>query len=85
MVYPLFPLFPIHDHHSTIQAFFLVVFGGFFLGISLPEVETFITALGSATTIWKIIDRVRRASQFLKLETELYNSLVHMYCILPLK
>jgi hypothetical protein len=32
--------------------------GSFALGNALPEIETFATALGSATAVFKVIDRV---------------------------
>ena len=40
------------------QVFFSVIIGSFSLGNALPEIETFATALGSATVVFKVIDRV---------------------------
>ena len=40
------------------QVFFSVIMGSFALGNALPEIETFATALGSATAVFKVIDRV---------------------------
>ena len=37
---------------------FTVVTGGVALGNALPELETFALALGSATTVFAIIDKV---------------------------
>ena len=41
------------------QVFFGVVIGSFSLGNALPEIQTFATALGSATAVFAVIDRVR--------------------------
>ena len=38
--------------------FFAVIIGSFSLGNSLPELETFATALGSASAVYDIIDKV---------------------------
>ena len=40
------------------QVFFSVIIGSFSLGNALPEIQTFATALGSATIVFKVIDRV---------------------------
>ena len=39
--------------------FFSVILGSFSLGNALPEIETIATALGAATVVFEIIDRVR--------------------------
>ena len=38
----------------------MVLLGSFYLGNSLPEVETIASALGSATAVFAVIDRVRK-------------------------
>ena len=38
--------------------FFAVVIGSFSLGNALPEIETFATALGAASAVYDIIDKV---------------------------
>ena len=40
------------------QVFFAVAIGSFSLGNALPELETFATALGSASAVYEIIDKV---------------------------
>lgn len=40
------------------QVFFSVILGSFSLGNALPELETFGTAMGAASFIFKTIDRV---------------------------
>ena len=40
------------------KVFFTVVAGSFYLGNSLSELQTFAAALGSATAIFAILDRV---------------------------
>ena len=42
--------------------FFSVVLGSLSLGTALPELETFAVAVGSATGVYEIIDRVGVAS-----------------------
>ena len=42
-----------------IQVFFAVILGSFSLGNALPELVTFGTALGAASVVYDIIDRVR--------------------------
>ena len=44
------------------QVFFAVIIGSFSLGNALPEIQTFATALGSATAVFKVIDRVSHQS-----------------------
>ena len=39
-----------------------IVIGSFSLGIALPELETFAAALGAATVVFQLIDRVSRSS-----------------------
>lgn len=41
--------------------FFAVIIGSFSLGNALPELETFATALGAATVVFEVIDRVSLA------------------------
>ena len=40
------------------QVFFGVVIGSFSLGNALPELQAFAVALGSATTVFAVLDRV---------------------------
>ena len=39
-----------------------IVIGSFSLGIALPELETFAAALGAATVVFQLIDRVSTSS-----------------------
>ena len=41
-----------------------MIIGSFSLGNALPELETFATALGSATVVFEVIDRVTRLRLF---------------------
>ena len=41
------------------QVFFAVILGSFSLGNALPELVTFGTALGAASVVYDVIDRVR--------------------------
>lgn len=43
---------------SHVQVFFAVILGSFSLGNAVPELETFGTALGSASVVFQVIDRV---------------------------
>lgn len=43
---------------DVVTVFFAVIVGSFSLGNALPEIETFATALGSASVLFAIIDRV---------------------------
>ena len=43
---------------DVVIVLFSVVLGSFSLGTVLPELETFATALGSATVVFELIDRV---------------------------
>ena len=45
---------------DVVTVFFAVIIGSFSLGNALPEIETFATALGSATVVFEIIDRVTK-------------------------
>ena len=47
-----------HVCYFNQQVFFGVVIGSFSLGNALPEIQTFATALGSATAVFAVIDRV---------------------------
>ena len=38
-----------------------ILLGSFSLGTALPELETFATALGSASVVFELIDRVCRS------------------------
>ena len=44
--------------------FLSVVIATFSLGSALPELETFASAMGAASFVYKIIDRVRRHDLF---------------------
>ena len=48
---------------NVVTVFFAVIIGSFSLGNALPELETFATALGSATVVFEVIDRVRKLLQ----------------------
>lgn len=50
------------------QVFFGVVIGSFSLGNALPELQTFATAMGSATGVFSVIDHVSRWSNGWSLE-----------------
>ena len=43
---------------DIVTVLFSVIIGSFSLGNALPELETFATALGSATVVFEVIDRV---------------------------
>ena len=45
---------------DVVTVFFAVIIGSFSLGNALPELETFATALGSATVVFEVIDRVMK-------------------------
>ena len=45
--------------------FFAIIIGSFSLGNALPELETFATALGSATVVFEVIDRVMHQTMFI--------------------
>ena len=45
---------------DVVTVFFSVIIGSFSLGNALPELETFATALGSATVVFEVIDRVMK-------------------------
>lgn len=47
---------------NVVTVFFAVIIGSFSLGNALPEIQTFATALGSATAVFKVIDRVSHQS-----------------------
>ncbi len=40
------------------QVLFTIIIGSFNLGNALPEIQTIATALGAASTVYEIIDRV---------------------------
>ena len=44
---------------DIITVLFAVIIGSFSLGNALPELETFATALGAATVVFEVIDRVK--------------------------
>ena len=54
-----------------------VLLGSFSLGNALPELETFATALGSATVVFEVIDRVTRLRLFVM------RSPLFMFDVLP--
>lgn len=41
-----------------VQAFFTVIYGSYYLGNALPDIETIANAIGAATVVFKVIDRV---------------------------
>ena len=57
---------------DVVTVFFAVIIGSFSLGNALPELETFATALGSATVVFEVIDRVMKG---------LYREIVY-HCII---
>ena len=40
------------------QVLFSIIIGSFHLGQALPELETIFTALGAATVVYEVIDKV---------------------------
>ena len=49
---------------DIVTVFLSVLIGTFSLGNALPELETFASAMGAASFIYKAIDRVRRHDLF---------------------
>ena len=47
----------------SLQVLFSIIIGSFNLGNALPEIQTIATAMGAATVVYEIIDRVRAGTK----------------------
>ena len=58
VVYCLLHCYLSNEYLKFNKVFFAIINGSLSLGYALPELQTFATALGSATAIYAILDRV---------------------------
>ena len=59
----IYTLYKIHNNSLQViycsrQVFICIIIGGFSIGQAAPELETFFAGRGSATVVYRIIDRV---------------------------